>query len=95
MTSYNLQSFAAQFNIVAATPSRLSPKGVLLFSTRKSDGTEILISVAKGVDIAPNTKLKDIANLSIIHGANAQGEERYYATNKANSMFAEVDYEAL
>jgi hypothetical protein len=83
------------FNVTAATPAKVSPKGTLLFSVRTKENTEILISVAKGCDIAVGATLPTITNLSIIHGVNAQGEERYYATNKGNSMFQESDYAAL
>ena len=94
INSYSLQAFKTLHNLVAATPAKLSPKGVMLFSCKTKDGVEVILSVAKGVSLPEGTKIS-APGLTIIHGANADGEERYYVTNKANSMFAEADYEAI
>ena len=92
MTSYTMQTFKAAFNAAFAPPFTMSPKNVLLSAVRTTDGQTLLISAAKGSGIKEGDKL---AHLTIIHGANAQGEERFYATDKANSIFAEEAFEAL
>ena len=92
MTSYTMQTFKAAFNAAFATPFTLSPKNVLLCAVRTTDGQTILISAAKNSGIKAGDKLP---GLTIIHGANAEGEERFYATDKASSIFAEEAFEAL
>ncbi len=92
MTSYTTQTFKAAFDAATASAFALSPKNVLLCAVRTTKGEEILISAAKGTGIKAGDRL---TGLTIIHGANAQGEERFYATDKANSIFADADFAAL
>lgn len=92
MTSYTTQTFKAAFDAVSASSFALSPKGVLLCAVRTDKGGEIIVSAAKGTAIKAGDRL---TGLSIIHGANAQGEERFYATDKANSIFSDADFAAL
>ena len=92
MTSYTTQTFKTAFAAVTASSFKLSPKGVLLCAVRTNEGEEIIVSAAKNTTIKEGDRL---TGLTIIHGANAAGDQRFYATDKANSIFSDADFAAL
>lgn len=89
--SWSAAEFVSAFGIKSATPAKQGPVAILMGALTK-EGTTLVLVVAKTAKIAVGDKLH--GKLTIVRGANAQGEERLYVTDK-EGMFSADDFEDI
>lgn len=96
LRTLKLKAFMIEVGIVTFEPKILQGTYRRFISCRKQDGSTVPIMFSEAMDKEYPEDKTDVLELSkylVVIGANAQGEERYYLSNKVDTSLKVTDFE--